>query len=134
MKQIVAAVLLVFLLGCEKDELEFDYWLPTPEGLAHWEILKVEGERSVNLGETLILTVFCPRASGCDIISQVLSDEHDNRIFIKVFGRTITDLPCSTAAVPQIIDYEFTPNKKGIYRLEFIKKDGARIIVPVQVK
>jgi len=132
MKKFVVFIFFLLILRCKKDDLE--YSLRTPEGLTHWDILKVEGENLVHVNDTLILDVFCPRGSSCDHISQLLSDDYGNRILVKAFGYTNTDSPCLMHAVPQILKYEFIPNKKGLYSLEFIKRDETKIIFSVNVK
>lgn len=123
----------MFLLGCEKDNLEVEFSLPTPEGLVHWDILEVEGENSININDTLVLEVSFPRSSSCDYITHMLSDEHGKTILVKGFGNTRLNSPCLMFAIPQILQYEFIPNSKGIYRLEFIKKDETKIIHTVNV-
>jgi hypothetical protein len=127
------SLLSLFILSCQKDDVIIEYSLPTPEGLIQWDILKVEGENSVNVNDTLRLDVYCPRASSCDWISLLLSDDYGNRIFVKAFGSTNIG-PCMWFALPQVIRYEFVPKKKGVYTLEFIKRDETIIKFTVNSK
>lgn len=134
MKKLLAFGLFLVFLSCQKDNNEIEYSLPSPEGLIHWDILKVEGENSVNVTDTLILDVYCPRSSSCDYITQLLSDEHGNRILVKAFGNTRENSPCLMFAIPQVLKYEFIPSKRGVYILEFIKRDDTTINFTVNVK
>lgn len=127
MKQVALILLMtLILISCEKTE-KIEFSLPTPEGLVHWDILEVEGSNIVNVNQKLILDVYCPRSSSCDHVGLLLSDRYDNRTLIKAFGMTQTDTPCLWHAVPQKIQYEFTPDMKGTFVLEFIKKDNTVI-------
>lgn len=128
------SLLSLFILSCQKDDVKIEYSLPTPKGLIQWDILKVEGENFVNVNDTLRLDVYCPRATSCDYISLLLSDDYGNRIFVKAFGNTDTHSPCLMFALPQVIQYEFVPKKKGVYNLEFIKRDETIINFTVNSK
>lgn len=132
-RNLIILFTVIFFMSCDKDNMETEFSLPTPEGLIHWDILKVEGENSINLNDTLILEVFFPRSSSCDYITHMLSDEHGNTILVKGFGSTRKNSPCLWFALPQILQYEFIPNMKGIYNLEFIKKDETKITHTVNV-
>lgn len=134
MKKLLALSLFLLFLSCQKDNIEIEYSLLTPEGLIHWDILKVEGKNSVSITDTLRLDVYCPRASSCDYITHMLSDEHGNRIFVKAFGNTRENSPCLMFALPQVLKYEFIPNKKGVFILEFIKRDDTKISFTVDVE
>ena len=133
MKKNLAFILFLLVLSCQKDDVGSEYSLPTPEGLIQWDILKVEGENSIGVNDTLKLDVYCPRSSSCDYVSQLLSDEYGNRIFIKAFGNTHQNTPCLMFAVPQVIQYKFVSTQEGIFALEFIKSDEAKIIFKVRV-
>ena len=134
MKKAVIFILSLFLLSCEKENVEIEYSLPTPEGLIHWDIIKVEGENTVSINDTLILDVYCPRTSSCDNIVQLLSDDYGKRILIKAFGFTNNDSHCLWFAIPQVVPYEFIPDKKGVYTLEFIKRDETKINFTIYAK
>ncbi|WP_163711159.1 hypothetical protein [Mangrovibacterium lignilyticum] len=134
MKKVIVFIFSLLILSCQKDDSEIEFSLPIPDGLTHWDILKVGGENSVNVNDTLVLDVYCPRSSSCDYISQLLSDDYGNKILIEAFGHTNTESPCLMFALPQVLEYEFIPNKKGFYSLEFIKRDETKIIFTVDVK
>ena len=133
MEKLVALSLILFTLSCQKTDVDIDYSLPTPEGLVHWDILKVEGKHSISLNDTLFLDVYCPRTTSCDYISQLLPNEHGNRILIKAFGNSRKNSPCLMFAFPQVLPYEFVPKNRGHFSLDFIKKDHTIIRFDVNV-
>ncbi len=134
MKKSVIFILSLFLLSCEKDYSKIEFSLPTPEGLTHWDIIKVEGEHTLSINDTLILNVYCPRTSSCDNVVQLLSDAYDKKNLIKALGYTNRNSHCLWFAMPQVVPYEFIPDQKGIYTLEFIKTDETRIDFTIYVK
>ena len=121
---------ILVLIGCEKknnfDSLE-GLNIETPEGLVNWDVIKVEGPTSALVNATISFDVYCPSSSGCDYISKFVSDKNGNTIFIKAFGNTQIDSPCTMAAVPIIAKYEFTSNLKGQFVLKFINRDNSVI-------
>lgn len=127
MKQVVLILLMTLtFISCEKTEI-IEFSLQTPEGLVHWDILEVKGANIVDVNQKLIIDVYCPRSSSCDYVGILLSDRYDNKILIKAFGKTQTDMPCLWYAVPQKIQYKFTPDMNDTFVLEFIKKDNTVI-------
>lgn len=121
------------LLGCEQSSFD----IPTieePEGLNHWGILKVEGQTSGLVDKTITLDVFCPTSSGCDYIAKLSSVKEGNTIYIKAFGGTLTNNPCTMACVPIVAKYEFTPATKGRYILKFINRDNSIIEHQITVR
>ena len=134
MKKAVVLILSLLILSCQKDDMKIEYSLPTPEGLIQWDILKVEGENSINVNDTLVLDVYCPRASSCDYISVLQSDDYGSKILVKAFGNTDTDSPCLLFALPQVIIYKFVADKEGVYTLEFIKRDDTVITFKINAK
>jgi hypothetical protein len=130
-KKILLLIMTILILsGCEKKN-NFDIIeglnIETPEGLVHWDVLKVEGQTSGLVNAIISFDVYCPSSSGCDYISKFVSDKNGNTIFIKAFGNTLKDSPCTMAAVPIIAKYEFTSNIKGQFVLKFIKRDNSVI-------
>jgi len=117
-----AVIAIFLLLGCEKSSNT-----DSPEGLVHWNISKVEGPTSGLVNETISLDVYCPTSSGCDYISEFVSDKSGNNIDIKAFGNTLKDTNCTMAAVPLKVKYEFNPNSKGQFVLHFINRDNSVI-------
>ncbi|NJO93130.1 MAG: hypothetical protein HC831_32345 [Chloroflexia bacterium] len=120
-------------MSCQKDKKDIEYLLPTPEGLIAWDILKVEGENSIDVNDTLKLSVYCPRTSSCDFVTHLIPDEHGNRILVKAFGNTLKNSPCLWFALPQVIQYKIVSTKTGIFSLGFIKRDGTIINFTVKV-
>ncbi len=116
----ILILLILTQFGCEK------FTLDTPEGLHHWDILKVEGPSSGSINQTISIDVTYPTSSGCDVVTEFLSDKHGKRVLIKAFGYT-TDGFCTQAAVPKVKEYEFSSNEKGEFILKFIRIDNTTI-------
>jgi len=126
MKHLLFILFITIFLGCERSSFE----IPTieePEGLNHWPILKVEGQTSGSVDTPITLDVFCPTSSGCDYISKLSSVKEGRTIYIKAFGGTLTNSPCTMACVPIVAKYQFTPVTKGRYTLKFISGDNSII-------
>ncbi len=123
----------LLLIGCEKSS-DIEFSLPAPEGLVHWDVVRVEGLNTVNVNQIISLDVYYPTSSGCDYVSEFVSDRYDNRILIKAYGNTIVDSPCTLAAVPKKINYDFITDKKGTFTFEFINRDESVIKHYVIVK
>lgn len=121
--------LCVLLLGCS----EFEFEIETPEGLQHWDIVKIEGPTESRLNQELTLRVIYPRSSGCDVVSELLSDRNGTTIYLKAFGYTVTDSPCTLAAVPGTINFTFVPDKRGRYVFKFINRDRSVISHTVRI-
>ena len=127
-KKILLLFITIFiLLGCEKKNNVETNTVETPEGLVLWDVIKVEGQTSGLVNDTISLDVYCPSSSGCDYISEFLSDKNGNTVFIKAFGNTRKDTPCTMAAIPIVVKYKFTSKSKGQFELQFIKKDNSVI-------
>lgn len=107
--------------GCEKTTVE------VPESLVHWNVSKVEGPSTGFVNQAVTLDVYCPASSGCDYISKIVSDSRGKIISIRAYGNTLTDSPCTMAAIPIIVKYEFTPDEKGQFILKFISRDNSVI-------
>ncbi len=116
----ISILFILTLVGCEK------YTLDITEDLHHWDILKVEGPTTGSINQTISLDVTYPTSSGCDMVTEFLSDRHRNSFLIKAFGYT-TDGFCTQAAVPMVIEYEFSSSEAGTFELKFIKKDNTTI-------
>ncbi|MCD6596714.1 MAG: hypothetical protein J7L04_03450 [Bacteroidales bacterium] len=123
----------LLLIGCEKSS-DIEFSLPAPEGLVHWDVVRVEGLNTVNVNQIISLDVYYSTSSGCDYVSEFVSDRYDNRILIKAYGNTIVDSPCTLAAVPKKINYDFITDKKGTFTFEFINRDESVIKHYVIVK
>jgi hypothetical protein len=127
-KTILLLFTTIFILsGCEKKNNIETNNIITPEGLVHWDVIKVEGQTSGLVNDTITFDVYCPSSSGCDYISEFGSDIDGNTVFIKAFGNTIQDSPCTMAAVPIIAKYKFISKSTGQFELQFIKRDNSVI-------
>ena len=126
MKHLFFVLSIMVLFGCKQSSFEIPT-IEAPEGLFHWPILKVEGQTSGSVDRTISLDVFCPTSSGCDYIAKFSSAKEGNTIYIKAFGGTLTNSPCTMACVPIVAKFEFTPVTKGRYTLKFISGDNSII-------
>lgn len=127
-KKILTFTIIIFtvLFGCDQSSFE----IPTieePEGLIHWNILKVEGQTTGSVDNPITLDVFCPTSSGCDYITKLSSVNEGRTIYIKAFGGTLENSPCTMACIPIRTKFEFTPVTKGRYTLKFISRDKSII-------
>jgi len=118
---------ILILYGCEKINNTGPNNIETPEGLLHWDIIKVEGQTSGFVNDTISLDVYCPTSSGCDYISSFGSEKNGNIVYIKAFGNTRKDIPCTMAAVPIVVKYKFVSKSVGRFELQFIKRDNSVI-------
>ena len=129
-------ITVIFLLTkCEKSEnYEPPFNGEAPEGLFHWNISKVEGSNTGLVNQVINLDVWYPTSSGCDYVSEFVSDNNLGKtIRIKAYGATI-DGSCTMVALPKVIKYEFTPLEKGKYVLKFINKNETEIIHYLTIK
>jgi hypothetical protein len=127
-KTILLLLTTIFILaGCEKNNTIDTNNIDALEGLVHWDVIKVDGQTSGLVNDTISLDVYCPSSSGCDYISEFLSDKNGSTVFIKAFGNTRKDSPCTMAAVPIIARYKFTSKSKGQFVLQFINRDNSVI-------
>jgi len=127
-KTILLLFTTIFILsGCEKKNNIETNNIITPQGLVHWDVIRVEGQTSGLVNDTISFDVYCPSSSGCDYISEFVSDKDGNTIFIKAFGNTRQNSPCTLAAVPIVAKYKFISKSKGQFELQFIKRDNSVI-------
>jgi hypothetical protein len=126
-------ILFIFFLsifsGCEKTDKDCDKFpANSPEGLVQWNVLSVVGPTTSLVNQPLTLEVTYPTSSGCDYVSEFVTSKCSSfNILVKAYGNTIMDSPCTQAAVPKIINFEFTPDAKGQIEFEFINKDNSVI-------
>ena len=127
-KIFLLATAIFLLTNCKKSEnFEATFNEETPEGLFHWNVVKVEGPNTGLVNQIVTLNVSYPTSSGCDYVSQFVSDNSLGKtIRIKAYGAT-SDGPCTMDAVPKVIQYKFTPLVKGNYILTFINKNETEI-------
>ena len=126
-KTFLLLTIISLLTGCE-DSVENSFKGVAPEGLVHWNVLSVEGPTIGEVNKAITFNVSCPTTSGCDYVSNFVSDDSNgNTISIKAYGNTTKNSMCTLAAVPIVVKYEFTPHAKGQYMLKFINKDESII-------
>jgi hypothetical protein len=121
--------------GCEKANKDCDKFPENPpEGLVQWNVLSVAGPTAAMVNQPLSIEVTYPTSSGCDYVSKfVTANCSSNNILIKTYGNTILDLPCTQAAVPKKINFEFSPNVKGQFVFKFINKDNSVISCTITI-
>ena len=132
-------ILFIFFIStftsCEKANRDCDKFPEiAPEGLVHWNVLSVESPTSSLINQPLIIEVTYPTSSGCQYVSDfVTANCGSYNILIKAYGNTILDTPCTQAAVPKKVNFEFTPNVKGQFVFEFINKDNSVISCAITI-
>jgi hypothetical protein len=137
MKKIL--ILFIFFIStfssCEKANKDCDKFPEiAPEGLVQWNVLSVESPKSSKVNQPLIIEVTYPTSSGCDYVSDfVTANCGSNTILIKAYGNTVLDSPCTLAAMPKKINFEFIPNVKGQFVFEFINKDNSLISCAITI-
>jgi hypothetical protein len=122
-------------LNCEKTNKDCDKFPEiAPEGLVQWNVLSVESPTSSLVNQPLIIEVTYPTSSGCDYVSDFVTAKcSSNNILVKAYGNTVLDSPCTLAAVPKNINFEFIPNVKGQFVFEFINKDNSVISCAITI-
>ena len=99
--------------------------MPAPSRF--YTLAKAIVKASVRSENAKLLDVWYPTSSGCDYVSEFVSDNSRGKtIRIKAYGTTSNSV-CTMAATPKIIQYEFTPLEKGKYILIFISKNETEI-------
>jgi hypothetical protein len=113
--------------GCKKAHQDCDKFPENPpEGLVQWNMSSVEGPTLSLVNQALTLEVTYPASNGCDYVSKFVTAEcSSTNILVKAYGNTIQDSPCTQAAVPKKINFEFTPDVKGKFVFEFISRDNS---------
>ena len=104
-----------------------------PDGLVHWNILQVEGPSVATVNQTIELEVTYPTSSGCDYVSDFRIARSKNFVYVKAFGSTLRDTPCTLAAIPKKINFEYTPTRTGELIFQFINKDNSAITHKIRI-
>jgi hypothetical protein len=121
--------------ACEKGNKDCDKFpVNPPEGLVQWNVLSVEGPTTSLVNQPMTLEVTYPTSSGCDYVSEFVTSKCSSiNILVKAYGNTIKDAPCTSAAVPKKISFEFTPDAKGQIVFDFINKDNSVISYSITI-
>jgi hypothetical protein len=94
----------------------------------------VVGPTTSLVNQPLTLEVTYPASSGCAYVSEfVIAKCSSLNILVKAYGNTNMDSPCTQAAVPKTINFEFTPDAKGQIEFEFINKDNSVISYSITI-
>lgn len=121
------------ITGCEKDKQQQEVFPDPPAGLSHWPVISVTGPATGPVNQRIALVVTYPTSSGCDYVSEFQSVNSNNNILVKAFGTSLQNSPCTQAAVPQRINFNFTPSAQGNYVFKFINPDNSVIIYHLTV-
>jgi hypothetical protein len=128
LRAIVLAVSSIALFSCTKNIIE------TPEDRQHWNILNVNVDSLVEFGDSLTLSITCPTSSGCDIITDVISELKRKKVYIKVFGYHDENRGCHQAAIKVEITHKILFHEKGNYKLILQRPNGNNIIREITIQ
>jgi hypothetical protein len=88
---------------------------------------RVVGDTTCKIDQTIILTVYYPTSSSCDIFDRFEKTTQDHYFSFKAFGHTETSKFCTEAAIEKSVEVNVTPISAGLYELRFINKDNSYI-------
>jgi hypothetical protein len=89
---------------------------------------RVEGDTTCKIDQTIILTVYYPTSSSCDIFDRFENTTQDHFFSFIAYGHTETSKFCTEAAIEKSVEVKFTPISAGSYELRFINKDNSYFI------
>jgi hypothetical protein len=130
---LIIVALTVLIQSCEKNNQQYDEFPNPPVGLSHWPVSKVTGPKTGLINQPLALEVTYPTSSGCDYVSEFQYINSENTLLVKAFGTSLQNTPCTEAAIPKKINFNFTPLTKGNYIFKFINPDNSYIIYNLTV-
>jgi hypothetical protein len=86
---------------------------------------RVEGDTTGKIDQTIILTVYYPTSSSCDVFDRFEQAHGANFFSWKAYGHTETNNFCTNEAIEKSVTIKFTPISAGTYELRFINKDNS---------
>ncbi|MGE5457584.1 MAG: hypothetical protein ACM3RX_04455 [Methanococcaceae archaeon] len=129
----IILILVVYMHGCEKDNKSQDEFPSPPVGLSHWPVSGITGPATATVNQMLTLEITYPTSSGCDYISEFQTVFSTNIVLVKAFGSSFDDTPCTQAAIPKKIKFNYIPTTQGAYIFKFINPDNSIIIYNLSV-
>ena len=116
----ITGLILILLVSCTKSSSEH-------YTSVQWNMNRVEGDTTCKIDQTIILTVYYPTSSSCDIFDRFENTTQDHFFSYKAYGHTETSKFCTEAAIEKSVEVKFTPVSAGSYELRFINKDNSYI-------
>ena len=122
LKVCIISLIFTLLLSCEK-----------PHESVQWNMNRVTGDTSCKIDQTIILTVYYPTSSSCDVFDRFECDTKAYYFSYKAYGHTETSKFCTDAAIEKSVDLKFIPISVGSYELRFINKDNSYFVHTITV-
>jgi hypothetical protein len=91
-----------------------------------WLVTKVEGPSNGIINQAVVITVYWPYSSGCDVLSKFEETRAGQIINIKALGYTSGGI-CTMDAGIKTKMYEFISSTPGTYELRFFNPDDSFI-------
>ena len=114
----ITGLILILLVSCTKSSSEH-------YTSVQWNMNRVEGDTTCKIDQTIILTVYYPTSSSCDIFDRFENTTQDHYFSYKAYGHTETSKFCTEAAIEKSVKVKFIPISAGSYELRFINKDNS---------
>jgi hypothetical protein len=111
-------LLLFALISCKKQT--FDTKIKSNQ----WDIVHIEGDNSGLAGDTILLTVYYPTSSGCDVLDRFETTVSGNTCLVRAYGHILKNF-CTMNAMIKPAIYKFSTQTRGTYDLRFQRKDGS---------
>ena len=120
LKVCIASLVLILFVSCRKSNQE-------PYKSVQLNMNRVEGATTGKVDQTIILTVYYPTSSSCDVFDKFENTTQDHYFSYKAYGHTETSDFCTEAAIEKSVTVKFIAISVGSYELRFINKDNSYI-------
>ena len=118
LKVCITSLIFILLVSCRKSNQE-------PYKSVQWNMNRVEGATTGKVDQTIILTVYYPTSSSCDVFDRFENTTQDHFFSYKAYGHTETSKFCTEAAIEKSVEVKFIPISAGSYELRFINPDNS---------
>jgi len=118
LKVCITSLILILLVSCRKST-------PEPYESVQWNMNRVEGATTGKVDQTIILTVYYPTSSSCDVFDRFENTTKAYFFSFKAYGHTETSNFCTDAAIEKSVTVKFIAISVGSYELRFINKDNS---------
>ncbi len=123
---LLGGLLLLLVSSCKKNAVGEQQY-------RHWLVESVAGGGTINVNDTLPLTVFWPYSNGCDLVDKFEENRKSSVIYIKAMGYNRGGI-CTMDAGIKATSYKFVAPSAGTYELRFLRPDSSFIAHTVQVQ
>ena len=120
----ITSLILILFVSCKKS---------SSEPSVQWNMNRVEGDTTCKIDQTIILTVYYPTSSSCDIFDRFENTTQDHYFSFKAYGHTETSKFCTEAAIEKSVEVKFIPISAGSYELMFINPDNSYLTHTITV-